>query len=175
MLFYQDFHVELALGIDTPSPPLFVFIFYVRYVKMIDNWRELLQQWTLFSILILAMAVKDSPGCLFKLILQFTSHGYKILTGLKFFMIYGSFYRSNIAHKMKWVSKINNILKKWGLIDPNAIFFWTPQTNISEDECTSILLTLFEYIELSKKENKPLRVKCTTVYTGMKLFDKIRD
>lgn len=55
LLFYQDFHVELAPGIDTPSPPLFVFIFYVRYVKMIDNWREMLQHWTLFSILISAM------------------------------------------------------------------------------------------------------------------------
>ena len=54
LLFLKRIHVELAVGHRRPAPPLhwstplFVFLVHVRYVKMIDNWREMWRYWTLF-------------------------------------------------------------------------------------------------------------------------------
>ena len=54
LLFLKHIHVELAVGHRRPAPPLhwstplFVFLVHVRYVKMIDNWREMWRYWTLF-------------------------------------------------------------------------------------------------------------------------------
>ena len=55
LLFLKRIHVELAVGHRRPAPapplhcstPLFVFLVHVRYVKMIDNWREMWRYWTL--------------------------------------------------------------------------------------------------------------------------------
>ena len=49
LLFLQEFHVVLAIGYDTPSPPLFVLF---RNVKMIDNWRECLPYQILFWLFV---------------------------------------------------------------------------------------------------------------------------